>query len=627
MRHPVSAAVGLAAAMLAGAVAGNAAAAPRSILSGAVRTGVAPLRASSVSLFVAGNSAPRRLGSAVTGAKGDFRISYVRPAGTGVLYVVATGGDRAIGRAVELLSVAGSVAEPLRAVTVNELTTVGSAYALAQFAREAAVGGPSPGLDNAAATAFNLIAPATGGVSPVIATPPNGTDTDSLATLRTLADIVAGCTQGTPRSCLHLFLAARPPGGRLPTDTLQAVLDIVHNPTHRSAALFALPKAGTYLPALSAAPTAWVLSIKYTAGGFNGPGRMAFDSHGNVWVTNNFEPPAPNTSAGFGLISLSPTGRPINTSPVMGGGLEGVWWGIAIDQQDHVWTSNYTGADTTPFNSPDFTGGTNVSEFTDHGTPLSPSTGFTNGAISAPQGIAVDQHGNVWITNHVGNSVTEYPGGNPNAAKVFSGGSGDLSKPFAIAVDAHGTKWVTVNAISNQAQGKVTRIDASGNILPPITGGGLSSPQGLAVDQRGNVWVANLQGSTITEIEPDGRVNPLSPIKARSLIGPWSVAVDGNGNLWVASFIGQTLTELCGANPSSCPPGAHAGDVLSPRARGFTNGGLEHLTAVQVDASGNVWVANNWRRLVPTVGGDGLVEFVGQAPPVKTPMIGPPQRP
>ncbi len=563
MTRRASIAVGLVAAALAG-VAPSAAAAPRSVLSGAVRTGAAPLPGSSVALFAAGRGAPRRLGTAVTGARGDFRITYARPSGAGILYVIATGGGRAAGRAVQLLSVAGSVTRPLGAVTVNELTTVGSAYALAQFAHGAAVRGASPGLENAAATALNLIAPAGGGLSPVIATPPNRTDTNTAATLRTLANVIAGCTRGTPRSCLRLFLAARPPGGRPPATTLQAVLAIAHNPTHRAAALFALAKASIYTPALSAAPAAWVLSIKYTAGGFNGPGRMAFDSRGNVWVTNNFAPPAPRTSAGFGLISLGPTGRPINHSPIMGGGLEGVWWGIGIDQHDHVWTSNYTGADTTPFTSPDFTGGTNVSEFNDKGVPLSPPTGFTAGAISAPQGIAVDQQGNVWIANHVGNSVTEYPGGNPHAARVFVSGSGALSKPFAIAIDGRGTKWVTVNAISNTLPGMVTRIDAGGDVLPAITGGGLSSPQGLAVDQRGNVWVANLQGSTITEISPNGQIDPRSPLKAPSLVGPWSIAVDGDGNLWVASFIGQTLTELCGANTAACPPGAHTGDVLSP---------------------------------------------------------------
>ncbi len=68
---------------------------------------------------------------------------------------------------------------------------------------------------------------------------------------------------------------------------------------------------------------------------------------------------------------------------------------------------------------------------------------------------------------------------------------------------------------------------------------------------------------------------------------------------------------------------------LSPRG-GFTSAALQHLTAVQIDASGNVWVTNNIRTSGGgngSTGGDGLVEFVGLAAPVKTPLIGPPQRP
>jgi len=603
---------------------GTAAGASQAVLSGVVRVGTAPLPASRIVLYAAGSSAPIRLGSGWSSASGTFRIRYPRPRGTGILYVTATGTSRAAGPAVQLLSVAGSPQRPLRAVVVNELTTVGSGYALSQFARGVQIAGKSPGLENAATTALNLINPSTGGFGRVVATAPNGTDTTSMATLATLADIVAGCTQGHPAACVRLFAAARAPTAPIPATTLQAVLDIAHNPTHNAARLYALPKTSDYRPRLRTPPTAWVLSLVYTAGGFNGPGRIAFDSRGNVWSTNNFAPPAPRTAAGLGLISLSPTGVPINHSPISGGGLQGVWWGIAIDQHNRIWTGNYVGADTVPFNQPGFMGGDTVSEFNDAGVPVS-ATGDTSGGIRAPQGLAIDQQGNVWIANHVGNSVTEYPHGDPNAAKVITGGG--LALPFAIAVDGRGNKWVDDNAISLGQTGEVTRINAKGQAFGPITGGGLNSPQGLAVDQYGNLWVANLGSDSITEIESNGQINPRSPIRAKSLIGPWSIAVDGNGNIWVASFIGRTLTELCGAKRSYCPPGVRSGAVISPASGGYTNGGLEHLTAVQIDESGNVWVANNWRRIVPTVGGNGLVEFIGMAAPVRTPLIGPPQRP
>jgi len=602
---------------------GSAAGAPPAVLTGLARTGRAPLPASRVVLYAAGRGAPVRLGAGWTSATGAFQIRYVRPRGLGILYVTATGTSRAAGPAVQLLGVAGTVQRPLRAVTVNELTTVGFAYALDQFAAGARISGKSPGLENAAATGNNLVNPATGGFDAVVAHAPNGSRTTTQATLSELADILAGCTGGTVATCARLFAAARPPSGGAPRTTLQAVLDIARNPVHNASRIFALPKTDDYTPRLKDAPTAWVVSLIYTAGGFNGPGRMAFDSRGNVWSTNNFAPPI-GTAAGLGLISLSPTGTPINGSPVGGGGLEGVWWGIAIDQHNRIWTSNYVGGDTTPFTQPGFIGGDTVSVFNDAGVPLS-ATGYTNGAIRASQGIAVDQQGDIWIANHVGNSVTEYPHGDPAEAKVYTAAT--LQLPFAIVVDGRGNKWIDDNAISSSAPGGVTRIDAHGRVYAAIRGGGLSSPQGMAVDQHGNLWVANLGSDSVTEIAPNGAIVPRSPLRAKSLIGPWSTAVDGNGNVWVASFIGETLTELCGVERSHCPPGVRTGQVISPVSRGFTNGGLQHLTAVQIDESGNVWVANNWRRIVPTVGGNGLVEFVGLAAPVRTPLIGPPERP
>ena len=46
--------------------------------------------------------------------------------------------------------------------------------------------------------------------------------------------------------------------------------------------------------------------------------------------------------------------------------------------------------------------------------------------------------------------------------------------------------------------------------------------------------------------------------------------------------------------------------------------------------AGNVWMVNNWSDGTPLanfVGGSGLIQFVGLAAPVRTPIVGPPQRP
>jgi hypothetical protein len=578
--------------------------------------------ASEVTLYAAAVTGARALGSTRTDARGRFAISFARPTGSAVFYVVASGGATAARRALRLMTVAGPAGRSVASLRINELTTVASAYSLAQFFRSGGVRGPSPGLPNAAATFPSLVSPTTGTVSAVLARAPNGTQTNTLATFRTLGGILAYCARVT---CRRLFSAARPPGARSPRDTLEAVLDIALHPANNVRRIFALPRSRAYGAGLRSAPAGWVLSLKHTAGGFNGPGRMAFDSRGNIWITNNFAGSPPDTDAGPGVVSLDPTGRPRTGSPVTGGGIQGNWWGIAVDARDRVWLANYTGSDTTSPFSPQFQGGDAASLFTSRGTALSPPTGFQTGSLRAPQGIAVDQRGNVLIANHVGGTVTRYLNGDPRRFQVISGGG--LAKPFGVQIDARGNAWVTDNAIDAVDPGSVTRIDPAGQPHGPIAGGGLRSPQGLAIDSVGNVWVANLGSDSVTQIDPRGRIAARSPIRVRSLSGPWSVGVDGNDNLWVASFVGGTLTQLCGRSRSHCPPGMGTGDPISPSATGFTNGHLEHLTAVQIDQSGNVWVANNWSSISPTVGGDGLVEFIGAAPPVKTPLIGPPRRP
>ncbi|HZE17310.1 MAG TPA: NHL repeat-containing protein, partial [Mycobacterium sp.] len=541
--------------------------------------------------------------------------------GSAFVYAVASGSRARADGALRLMSVASPATVAPRRLTINELTTVASVYSLSQFLHGVRIAGPSPGLANAAATVPELVDPASGTVGSEIANPPNGTDTDSLASFRTLADVLAGCSAGTRLSCRRLLRAATPPRGPRPRNTLDAIHAIALNPANHARLIFHLRKGQVYRPTLTRAPTSWVLSLKHTDGGYDGPGRMAFDSHGNIWVTNNFEPPG--TDSGTYAIALDPTGHPRAFNPVRGGGVDGVWWGIAIDEHDRVWLSNFTGDDPNEFYSSNFMGGTTSSLFAPGGTPLSPSSGFALGNLHAPQGIAVDVHGNVWIANHGNATVTEYVGGNPNSARVFSGGG--LNNPFTIVTDAQGNVWVDNGAIDAADPGTLTEITSSGQVIGPFSGGGMRSPQGMAIDQAGNLWVSSLVSSDVTEFGPDGRIE--GTFRVPSVRGGWGIAIDGQGNVWVASFVGKTVTELCGQVVSHCPPGAKTGDPISPRLNGFGNGGLQHLTGLQIDESGNVWVANNWASIVPIVGGDGLVEFIGAAPPVKTPLIGQPTSP
>jgi streptogramin lyase len=594
-------------------------------LSGRVLTAGHPLEGSRVTLYGSGAGLGSRLGSASTDARGRFELDYTPRAGA-VHYVVASGGDTPVRRALRLIAVADPAAATPGRITVNELTTVAAAYSLARFLRGARLAGAPTGLRNAAATVPSLIRIPRGTAGAAVSKPPNGRKTTTLATFRTLAAIVGGCTTGGPADCRRLFDAATPAGGARPADTLRAVHAIALNPANNARRVFRLPRARAYRPTLRSAPASWVLSLKHTDANYDGPGRMAFDSKGNIWVTNNFQPPG--TEAGLYVVALDPTGRartnpPFSDGTLTGGGIQGNWWGIAVDRRDRVWLSNYTGDDPNEFYSPEFVGGNAASLFTAEGQALSGPNGITAGPLQAPQGIAVDVNDNVWIANHGNNTVTLYPKGDPAQARVISGGG--LYAPFTIVTDAAGNAWVNNGSLHGDVAGSVTKISPSGQPTGPFAVDSMRSPQGMALDSAGNIWIASLLDSTVTWLGPDAKLK--GQFRVPSIEGAWGLSVDGNDNVWVASFPSETVTQLCGRRVERCPEGAETGDPISPSLRGFTNGGLQHLTAVQVDQSGNVWVANNWAKIFPTVGGDGLVEFIGAAAPVATPMIGPPRPP
>ncbi|MEO5361033.1 MAG: NHL repeat-containing protein [Nitrospirota bacterium] len=593
---------------------------------GVVLNGQIPVASSTVTLYRAGTQRGTQavaLGSAQSDDNGNFNISYTPPLDTNaVLYLIADGAINVLESPVRLATVLGSAPVAASNAVINERTTVAAAYAMAQFINGRNISGTSPGLQNAAAIVQNLVDIKTGNVGAVLASSPNGTATSTMSQFNTLANLLASCV-GLPRLCRSLFALATPPGGSAPQDTLQAIVNIAHYPWQNVWLLYAMSKSGPYTPALTSAPDAWTLAIKYTGNGheFDGPGNMAVDKDGNVWVTNNYEynsDPSQSVCGGKLLMKLTPTGSDAPGAPYSGGGIDGTGFGIGIDTNGDVWISNFgfqgKGCTTPPSSN-------SVSKFSPAGVALSPNKGFTSGGISSPQGTASDQSGNIWIANYDNNSVTQYPLGNTNAPLVFS--NVGLEKPFGLAIDGEGNAWIAGSGNDSVVALAPNGIPLKGS---PFTGGGLKTPLGIAVDSLGNVWTANSLGGSVTLI-PSGIRSP-KQITGGGLTEPWGIAVDGDDNIWVANFKDQRLTQLCGAKHWRCPPGYRTGDPISP-STGYTSDALVRNTGVVIDPSGNVWVANNWKTIPVQTnpGGDGLVVFIGLAAPVKTPLIGTPQQP
>ena len=178
---------------------------------------------------------------------------------------------------------------------------------MAQFTNGFHIAGTAPGLQNAAATTRNLVDISTGEVGSVLANPPNGARTSTLATFNSLANLLSVCASAPDSpACASLLSLATPGGGVQPANMLEAALAIAHTPTHHAAALYRLSANSTpYTPALTNPPTAWILALKHIGNGH-------VDPSGNLWVADNWKQiPIPTNPGGSGMLELIGIAAPV----------------------------------------------------------------------------------------------------------------------------------------------------------------------------------------------------------------------------------------------------------------------------------------------------------------------------
>ena len=668
-------------------------------IEGQVQGGGGPIANSTVTLWAASANAPSQLAQVKTDTNGGFEITVERSSGDDtVLYLIATGGQPTVNKssgdnpAIALLTVLGS--KPPAKVVINEMTTVASVWTNAQFLDGTAIKGDALGLRIAAGNVPNFVDLATGSYGTVIADGLNSTQTPTMANFATLSNVLAGCaTRVNADACNNLFEAATAPDGKVPTDTLAAAEFIARAPWHQPEKVFALlenffpvpegkpPLRPTpFMPYLSFAPSAWVLPLKFTGGGYSGGGKLMLDSHGNAWVVDNFRVGAQNQDAfwGGGLTKFAPDGTPLSppVTGFTGGGILGPGFGLAIDARDNAWVTSFAGNNT-------------ISVFDNSGKPLSPPEGYNfDGKISKMQGIIVTPSGDIWAADTLNSQLAYFPKGDPSKGKLLCQNPDSdplknpckLLLPFALAVDQRDNIWVT-NVLADH----VTRFPAADPTMVETFKTGFSS-SGLAVDTLGNVWITNKlgssergrlkmlematagkvnyngdpdatsrltrvlvnamveqtpgwQGGSLTVLHADGTEAKFSPIYGKGIFGPWAVSVDGNDNIWVSNFSSAEagIVHLCGFRPENCPPGVTTGDAISPPG-GYVGGGLQLQVDVGIGPAGDVWVTNNWQDHASCYGkpdevvstrcaGQGVVVFYGMAKPVRTPLIGPPRQP
>ncbi len=268
--------------------------------------------------------------------------------------------------------------------------------------------------------------------------------------------------------------------------------------------------------------------------------------------------------------------------------------------------------------------------------------GLATGArMNFPSALALDDSGNVFVTEREGNRVRKFaPGGSivtiaGIGQEGFDGDDGlateaRISNPLGVAFRA-GKLYV-----ADTDNHRIRRID-EGGIITTVAGTGLAgyngdgtpattvrftSPAALFFDLDGNLLITEATGHRLRRLEPSGRTLTLAGTGVAGFAGdgdvalaahlnlPLGVVMDSRRNIYLTDsnnhrirrVAAAVITTIAGAPPFT----GDAGSALSAQIR-FPSG-------MALDAAGNIFISDTSNRRVRklTIGG-GIITVAGSA--------------
>jgi tripartite motif-containing protein 71 len=348
-------------------------------------------------------------------------------------------------------------------------------------------------------------------------------------------------------------------------------------------------------PLVSKSLTAYDSSIgsEGSAGGqFNSPGGVARDSKGNLWVTDSSNARLEQFSEqGEFVLAI---GKEVNKTKVEAAGTEaeknlctaasgdtckaGVSSSangqfsapnsLAIDSKGNVWVGEVSG---------------HIQEFNEKGEFLrkAGSTGAGAGQFTFPQGITVDPKGNVWVSDTANKRVDEF---NEKAEFVLTVGK-EVNKT---KVEGGGTE--AEKNLCTAASGNVCKAGASGT-----ANGQYAVPVGITADSKGNLWISDTGNNRVQELNEKGEyVRQFGVVGSGNgqLKSPGGLALDPAGNLWVADRENSRIEEF---NEKGEYKGQLGSGIKGSEEGQFS---LSGAVGLAFDAKGHIWIADAGNRRV-----------------------------
>jgi len=323
-------------------------------------------------------------------------------------------------------------------------------------------------------------------------------------------------------------------------------------------------------------------------------------------------PPSPPADSAPGVAPLESPVRP---------------WGLGLDAAGNVYVADR--ATHAVFRIPSAGGraeriaGSGIPGYVGDGGPA------VNARLSDPEGVAIDEAGNVFIADRGNHSVRRVDARTARITTIVGGGfagrSGDggkasgaqLRDPAAVAVAGDGDLF-----IADLGNARVRRVAKATGFVSTVAGLDQIDCASIALARDGALLVADAgsasvlrrsRGGAVTTIAGDGTMGATGdggPATSAYLPGPAAVARDGAGNLYVADAKAHRVRRIDARSGLISTVAGNGRRGFSGEGGPAVDASLAEPKGVAFDGEGRLLIADTLNHRVRRIAADGTISTV-----------------